>query len=55
MTAIITGDDGTTQAFSRSGMNGAFEIVPVDAFNGTNYGNIRGTSNKDTGFYRPPQ
>lgn len=55
MTTIFTGDDGTTKAFSRSGVNGRFEIVPVDAFNGTNYGNIRGIQSKDTGFYRPPQ
>lgn len=53
MNVIFTGDDGTTKAFSRSGVNGRFEIVPVDAFNGTNYGRIKGKSGKDTGFYRP--
>lgn len=58
MTDIFTGDDGTTRAFSRSGVNGRFEIVPVDAFVGkppNGYGSIRGISSKDTGFYRPPQ
>lgn len=55
MNMIFTGDDGTTQAFSRSGVNGRFEIVPVDRFVGTNYGTIRGIRSKDTGFYRPPQ
>jgi RHS repeat-associated protein len=55
MNMIFTGDDGTTQAFSRSGVNGRFEIVPVDKFVGGNYGTIRGIQSKDTGFYRPPQ
>jgi len=55
MNMIFTGDDGTTQAFSRSGVNGRFEIVPVDKFVGGNYGTIRGIQAKDTGFYRPPQ
>jgi RHS repeat-associated protein len=55
MTVIFTGDDGNTRAFSRSGVDGRFEIVPVDHFNGTNYGSIRGQTGKDTGFYRPPQ
>lgn len=53
MNVIFTGDDGTTTAFSRSGVNGRFEIVPVDAFSGGPYGEIRGKSSKDTGFYRP--
>jgi hypothetical protein len=55
MNVIFTGDDGTTQAFSRSGVNGRFEIVPVDRFAGSNYGNIKGIQSKDSGFYRPPQ
>jgi hypothetical protein len=55
MNMIFTGDDGVTQAFSRSGVNGRFEIVPVDRFVGGNYGTIRGIQAKDTGFYRPPQ
>jgi hypothetical protein len=53
MNVIFTGDDGITRAFSRSGVNGRFEIVPTDAFNGTNYGTIRGKDTRDTGFYRP--
>jgi RHS repeat-associated protein len=56
MNMIFTGDDGTTQAFSRSGVNGRFEIVPVDDPNlRANYGSIRGIGRNDTGFYRPPQ
>lgn len=58
MTTIFTGDDGTTQAFSRSGVSGRFELAPVGAFAGPvprGYGSIRGISSKDTGFYRPPQ
>lgn len=55
MNAIFTGDDGTTRAFSRSGVNGRFEIVSVDRFVGGSYGTIRGIQSKDTGFYRPPQ
>jgi RHS repeat-associated protein len=53
MNAIFTGDDGTTYAFSRSGVNGRFEIVPKDRFVGSNYGSIRGIKPGDTGFYRP--
>ena len=53
MNAIFTGDDGTTYAFSRSGVNGRFEIVPKDRFVGTNYGSIRGIKPGDSGFYRP--
>jgi RHS repeat-associated protein len=55
MNMIFAGDDGTTQAYSRSGVNGRFEIVPVDKFVGGNYGAIKGIQSKDTGFYRPPQ
>lgn len=53
MSVVFTGDDGTTQAFSRSGQNGRFEIVPVGAFAGSNYGNIGGKGKNQTGFYRP--
>jgi RHS repeat-associated protein len=55
MTVFFTGDDGVTQAFSRSGVNGRFQIVPTDAFSGGNYGTIKGIGKKDSGFYRPPQ
>jgi RHS repeat-associated protein len=54
MSVMFTGDDGVTQAFSRSGVNGRFEIVPVDHFNGTNYGQVQGKKGDATGFYRPP-
>jgi RHS repeat-associated protein len=53
MSVLFTGDDGVTQAFSRSGVNGRFEIVPVDQFNGTNYGRIQGKQGDASGFYRP--
>jgi hypothetical protein len=53
MNAIFTGDDGTSYAFSRSGVSGKFEIVPTNAFVGTNYGSIKGANPGQTGFYRP--
>ncbi len=52
MSVVFTGDDGTTQAFSRSGNGGRFEVIRADAFNGSSYGNIGGTSTKHSGFYR---
>jgi hypothetical protein len=55
MNVLYTGDDGITQTFSRTGVNGKFEIVPSGKFAGTNYGQIQGrpNSNDKTGFYRP--
>ncbi|MCU1266964.1 MAG: repeat-associated core domain protein, partial [Acidobacteria bacterium] len=56
MNMIFTGDDGTTQAFSRSGVNGRFEIIPVDDPKlKASYGSIRGINRADSGFYRSPQ
>lgn len=52
MTVVFTGDDGTSQAFSRSGENGRFEIIPVTPTM-RGYGKIGGTGGKSTGFYRP--
>jgi RHS repeat-associated protein len=52
MTAIFTGDDGMTQAFSRSGEGGKFHVIPVTSPLGI-YGNVQGTNKKHTGYYRP--
>ncbi|MBF2021956.1 MAG: RHS repeat-associated core domain-containing protein, partial [Hydrococcus sp. C42_A2020_068] len=56
MTALFTGDDGITRGFSRSGVNGRYEVVPVQAFVGSppnGYGNISGRGGRGTGYYRP--
>lgn len=55
MTVIFTGDDGQSQAFSRSRVSGRFQIVPVDAFARPRsiYGSVSGTGRNQTGFYRP--
>jgi RHS repeat-associated protein len=53
MSVVFTGDDGTTQAFSRSGENGRFQIIPIDTPSQMGYGNIRGTGQNQSGFYRP--
>jgi hypothetical protein len=54
MSVMFTGDDNVTQAFSRTGVNGKFEIVPVTKFNGGNYGQVQGKKGDASGFYRPP-
>jgi hypothetical protein len=53
MNAIFTTDEGVTQGFSRTGTNGRFEIVPINAFEGGNYGHIRGIDKHSSGAYRP--
>jgi RHS repeat-associated protein len=55
MSVVFTGDDGQSQAFSRSGVSGRFQIVPVNEFAqpGSKYGSISGAGNNRTGFYRP--
>lgn len=50
MTFLFTKDDGTRMAFSRTGVNGQFEINNVSRFAG--YGPIRGVSDGQSGFYR---
>ena len=54
MSVLFTDDDGITQAFSRTGENGKFEIVKTDQFNGGNYGQRQGKKGDATGFYRAP-
>jgi RHS repeat-associated protein len=54
MSVLYTDDDGITQAFSRTGENGKFEIVPTTQFNGGNYGQVQGKKGDASGFYRPP-
>ena len=52
MSVIFTDDNGTSEAFSRSGERGRFEIIDVtQTLSG--YGSIGGAGKNKTGFYRP--